>query len=211
MGKGKRGGGKERECAMTDSEDSSKEPQEFFWWNRRWRVTEALNISKEALEKLKEDGEGDVDFLFRTCTLCTLSTCADSHPESSLMFYTYDPSEITFIFNTPSKADLKYQNIVKNKNVSVLLHNFEGASATQSLLHSKQALAVTVYGEAKICSKKEEEAYLISTGKHATYAKAYQGSHTVMFKLQVSSLLHVNVKGEVLRLEEIKESSSGSS
>ena len=71
------------------------------------------------------------------------------------MFFSFDEKSQQIVFSTPK--DLKYRNMVANPRVSVLLHNFEGNAATQSLFSGVRPLAVTLYGVAKIAGGEEEK------------------------------------------------------
>lgn len=58
-----------------------------------------------------------------------LATCTDSHPHVSLMNYTYLPSSpyssSPAIIMTTNPGSKKYDNLVANPNVSLLVHDCE--------------------------------------------------------------------------------------
>lgn len=195
--------------------DSKQRP--FVWRSQQWLVAETTNFKETRLEEVLSSWKEDVEFMFQTCSLCTLSTTGGvidekvdtdfrkgldhvHYPETSLMFYCWHPDENILIFTTPTEKDLKYQNIKANDKVSLLLHNFAGNASSQAMFHSRPGMSITCYGIASICQKKEESKYRKVLSKHAGYAHAYQGRGTKLIKIELKALLLVNIRGEVLRL-----------
>ncbi len=74
--------------------------------------------------------------------LCVLSTCKNNIPNSSLMQYLCD-SRCTKIYMLTLKESTKYNNIINNSNVSLLID-------TRIRNNEPQIQAATIYGQASI-------------------------------------------------------------
>ena len=74
--------------------------------------------------------------------LCVLSTCKNNIPNSSLMQYICD-SRCTKIYMLTLKESTKYNNIINNSNVSLLID-------TRIRNNEPQIQAATIYGQASI-------------------------------------------------------------
>ncbi|CAG87987.1 DEHA2E10208p [Debaryomyces hansenii CBS767] len=59
-----------------------------------------------------------------------LATCLDNIPHVSLMNYTYYHGNEDYIIMTTPKGTTKYENMVANPNVSLLLHDWMAAKTT---------------------------------------------------------------------------------
>lgn len=59
-----------------------------------------------------------------------LATCLDNIPHVSLMNYTYYHGNEDYIIITTPKGTTKYENMVSNPNVSLLLHDWMSAKTT---------------------------------------------------------------------------------
>ena len=77
-------------------------------------------------------------------TLCVLSTCLNDIPNSSLMQYICD-SRCTKIYMLTLKESTKYNNIINNANVSLLIDTRD-----EIRNNATQTQAATIYGEASI-------------------------------------------------------------
>lgn len=160
------GVGAEEDMLEKNNSNEKNDKVTFEWCGCSWDLVETLNFRDEnRKEEVLKAWQEQVAFIFDTCMLCTLSTCArsdsdmydrgagktaesqdgnescshaffDNYPETSLMFYAWCKEENAIVFTTPSKNDLKYKNIMKNQHVSILLHNYCGNSATKAMLHS---------------------------------------------------------------------------
>ncbi|NBG87748.1 pyridoxamine 5'-phosphate oxidase family protein [Isachenkonia alkalipeptolytica] len=62
----------------------------------------------------------DVKDLLKNEKLCTLATCVENRPYVSLMNFTYVEEENKVILST-RRDSKKYNNIIKNKRISLLL------------------------------------------------------------------------------------------
>ena len=80
------------------------------------------------IEKIDNEIPLEFQFLSENCQLCFLSTCRDNIPDIHMMFFTYHKEDKVVILTT--RKDKKYKDIELNPNVSVLLHSFEGRTAT---------------------------------------------------------------------------------
>jgi hypothetical protein len=137
-------------------------------------------------------------FLSEHCQLCFLTTCRDNIPDIHMMFFTYYPKDNTIILTT--KKDKKYEDIVMNPNVSVLLHSFEGRASTQCSFQDQKPSSATVYSKAlfpDISQDKEYRQKQISA--HPKWGDAFRGDDKVVISVPVEKLLIVDVKGKVTR------------
>lgn len=141
--------------------------------------------------------------LLKHCSLCYLATSFDNAPELSLMFFKWEPGSFSLVFSTPK--DRKYENMVQNGNVAVLLHNYEGTAATSSLLGGLRPLAVTLYGEVNQVEVNGADMIDVDeTGETSgsfQYAGAFTGLGKATCRVEIKELLLVNVKGATLRLK----------
>lgn len=88
----------------------------------------------------------DVKDLLKNEKLCTLATCVENNPYVSLMNFTYVEEENKVILSTRRNSK-KYENIIKNKNVSLLLFSLSSG------------LSATFLGKAMTTEGQEEERY----------------------------------------------------
>ncbi len=116
-----------------------------------------------------------------------LATVSGTRPYTSLVAFALTPDAKNIIFATPKKTR-KYKNIVKNKNVSLLIHTAKNIS--QDYL---QAEAVTIQGKAHtISSKKRKEFAGILARKHPDLRLFINSTTTAIIKVKVEYCLHVN-------------------
>lgn len=133
----------------------------------------------------------DLEFLLEHCPLSYLATASpEGAPELSLMFFSFVPGDCAVYFNTPK--GLKLENILANERVSMLVHNFEGKAATESLFKGVKAQAFTLYGVASIGASAGEDGY-------DNRDEAFRGKGRVEIKLDVDSVLVVNQSGQSFR------------
>lgn len=134
----------------------------------------------------------DVQFLLKNCSLSYLATASPTGaPELSLMFFSFDAVNNTILFNTPRGR--KLDNILANERVSMLLHNFEGKAATQSLFAGIKAQSFTLYGRASVMSG------IAKQPSAEDYDKAFKGSNKVKVQFVVDKVLVVNQRGHSFR------------
>lgn len=88
----------------------------------------------------------DIKALLQNESLCSLATCADNKPYLSLMNFTYVADENRIILSS-RKNTKKYSNIVKNKNISLLVFS------------SANNLSATFLGTAKLMIGEEASHY----------------------------------------------------
>lgn len=93
-----------------------------------------MDISKEVKNLLKNE------------KLCTLATCVENNPYVSLMNFTYVEEENKVILST-RRDSKKYDNIIKNKKISLLLFS------------STSGLSATFLGKAMRIEGEEEKRY----------------------------------------------------
>merc|ERR1711907_69832 len=140
------------------------------------------------------------DFLLQNCPLSFLATSLGGHSELSLMFFTFFKNESLVLFSTARGGDRKFQYIMKNPNVAVLLHNFEGIAAETALLGSVPPVSATLYGTAAVASGEKAELYRkIQEEAHPRYAGAFQGKDKAILAISTTELLVVDVNGNTTR------------
>lgn len=83
--------------------------------------------------------------------LCVLSTCLDNLPNSSLMLYVSNEAG-TEIYMLTMKGSTKYNNIMNNPHVSLLVD-----TRTKPGAESSEINALTAYGKACILTDKDAE------------------------------------------------------
>lgn len=117
--------------------------------------------------------------------LCVLCTCKNNIPDASLMQYICD-SQCTKIYMLTLKESKKYNNIINNANVSLLID-------TRDAIRNKenQIKAATIYGEASIIddvsiSKKIIEKLL---RKHASLVKLASDINVCVVEIIIKSAL----------------------
>ncbi len=86
----------------------------------------------------------EIKTLLKNNKLCSMATCWDAKPYLSLMNFTYLESENKVILSS-RKNSKKYNNIQKNKNISLLITSNSPKKST------------TFLGEAVIMSKGDEK------------------------------------------------------
>lgn len=74
----------------------------------------------------------EVVAVLKNSKLCYLATCYDGSPHLSLMNFTYFQGEEVIILST-RRNTLKFQQIIENPKVAVLIHDFEVETAIGKL------------------------------------------------------------------------------
>ncbi len=137
-------------------------------------------------------------FLAEHCQLCFLTTSRDNSPDIHIMFFTYHKKDNVVILTT--KKDKKYEDIVGNPNVSVLLHSFEGRASTQCSFQDQRPASATVYAKAYFAdSEKDLEYRKTQIEEHPNWGDAFRGVEKAVIVIPVEKLLIVDVKGKVTR------------
>jgi len=156
-----------------------------------------MNATKEVIDS---DLNLPEEFLFLAehCQLCFLTTCNDNTPDIHIMFFTYHPEDNVIILTT--KKDKKYEDIVANPNVSILLHSFEGRASTQCSFQDQRPASATVYSKAFFPEDIMDKDYrLWQINAHPKWGDAFRGQDKVVIAFPVEKLLIVDVKGKVTR------------
>lgn len=139
-------------------------------------------------------------FLSEHCQLCFLTTSKDNNPDIHIMFYTYHQKDNVVILTT--KKDKKYQDVVGNPNVSVLLHSFEGRASTQCSFQDQRPASATIYAKAYFPdAEKDLEYRQAQINAHPKWGDAFRGEEKAVIVIPVEKLLIVDVKGKVTRWE----------
>jgi len=137
-------------------------------------------------------------FLSEHCQLCFLTTSRANIPDIHIMFFTYDVEDNVVILTT--KRDKKYEDIILNPNVSVLLHSFEGRASTQCSFQGQKPASATVYAKAYFPNElKDKEYRQKQISAHPKWGDAFRGDDKVVIVIPIESLLIVDVKGKTLR------------
>ena len=140
------------------------------------------------------------EFLFLTehCQLCFLTTSEDNIPDIHIMFFTYDKKDNVVILTT--KKDKKYNDIVKNPNVSVLIHSFEGRASTQCSFQELRPASATIYAKAYFPNEEKHLEYRkIQIENHPKWGYAFMGEEKVVIVIPIENLLIVDVRGKVTK------------
>lgn len=126
-----------------------------------------------------------------------LSTAAGGAPYSSLVAFALAPDSRGLVFATP-KASRKYRNILKNKNVSLLIDT-RSNSAPDYL----GAEALTVEGTARPLRKgrRREELLRLLTGKHPPLSDFLLSEGTALVFVDIRRCTHVTGFQSVTRWE----------
>ena len=136
-------------------------------------------------------------FLAEHCQLCFLTTSRSNLPDVHIMFFTYHKQDNVVILTT--KKDKKYEDIVLNPNVSILLHSFEGRASIQCSFQDQKPSSATIYGIAYIPAKEKGEEYRqCQVDAHPKWGDAFRGEEKAVIAISVEKLLIVDVRGKVI-------------
>jgi hypothetical protein len=139
-------------------------------------------------------------FLAENCQLCFLTTSKDNIPDIHIMFFTYCKEDNVVILTT--KKDKKYEDIVSNPNVSILIHSFEGRASTQCSFQGQKPASATIYSKAMLnTGDKEKEYRQLQINTHPKWGDAFRGEEKAVLVFPLEKLLIVDVKGKVMRWE----------
>jgi nitroimidazol reductase NimA-like FMN-containing flavoprotein (pyridoxamine 5'-phosphate oxidase superfamily) len=116
-----------------------------------------------------------------------LATVSGKRPYTSLVAFALTPDASGLLFATPKKTQ-KYRNIVKNKNVSLLINTAKNTSKDYN-----NAEAVTIQGEARILSGKKRTVFAgMLAGKHPHLKSFINSATTALVMVKTEYCLHVN-------------------
>jgi len=123
-----------------------------------------------------------IDILLNN-NLCVLSTCKNNIPNSSLMQYICD-SRCTKIYMLTLKESTKYDNIINNSNVSLLID-------TRIHNNKQQIQAATLYGEASILDDKSVSKNIIGqlSNKHESLLNLASDINVCVVEITIKSAL----------------------
>ncbi len=115
--------------------------------------------------------------------LCVLSTCKNNIPNSSLMQYICD-NPCTKIYMLTLKESTKYNNIINNSNVSLLID-------TRIRNNEPQVQAATIYGEASILDDINDSKKIIEqlSSKHVSLLNLASDTNVCVIEIAIKSAL----------------------
>ncbi len=116
-----------------------------------------------------------------------LATLSGNKPYTSLVSFALTPDNRHILFATPKKTQ-KYRNMLKNKNVSILINTAKNTSKDYI-----DAEAVTIQGKARfVRGRKRTELADIFIKKHSTLRSFINSVSTVLIMVKIEYCLHVN-------------------
>jgi nitroimidazol reductase NimA-like FMN-containing flavoprotein (pyridoxamine 5'-phosphate oxidase superfamily) len=124
----------------------------------------------------------------RTQLHAVLATVSGGKPYTSLVAFALTPDTRYILFTTPRKTR-KYRNIVKNRNVSLLIH-----TAINSSKDYKNAEALTIQGKAYPVRKgrKRTELAGVLAGKHPDLESFINSADTALVIVEAEYCVHVD-------------------
>jgi nitroimidazol reductase NimA-like FMN-containing flavoprotein (pyridoxamine 5'-phosphate oxidase superfamily) len=116
-----------------------------------------------------------------------LATESNGQPYTSLVAYALTPDAKGLIFITP-KTTRKYKNILRNKQVSLLLD-----TRTNTPEDYMVAESITILGKAQLLRKSEKWMRLASifTKKHKKLKKIVASPETALILVEITTCIHV--------------------
>ena len=147
---------------------------------------------KNKILKRKSKGTADVParlkIIDRKQLHAVLATISGREPYTSLVAFTLTPDTRYVLFATPRKTQ-KYRNIVKNKNVSLLIHTAKNSSKDY-----KNAEAVTIQGKAHTVRKgrKRTELAGVLAEKHSHLKPFINSATTALVIVEAEYCVHVD-------------------
>lgn len=116
-----------------------------------------------------------------------LATISGNKPYTSLIAFALTPDSRHILFATPKKTQ-KYRNILKNKNISILINTAKNTSKDYS-----NAEAVTIQGRAHLVSgKKRKELASVFVKKHSELRAFVSSASTALIMVKIQFCLHVS-------------------
>ena len=147
---------------------------------------------KKKIPERKSKGTADVPrrlkVINRKQLHAVLATLSGRRPYTSLVAFALTPDTRYVLFATPKKTQ-KYRNIVKNKNVSLLMNTAKNTSKDY-----KNAEAVTIQGKAHTVRKgrKRRELAGLLAGKHPDLELFINSATTALVMVEAEYCVHVN-------------------
>lgn len=124
--------------------------------------------------------------LLKSRKFAVLSTSADEQPYASLVAFVEEP-DLTAIFFATDRRTKKYQNILANSRIALLVEN-----STNAAVDVSEAMAATVMGRAEITGDDEKGRLVgIYVKKHPYLADFVQSPGCAMVKLRVEKVILV--------------------
>jgi uncharacterized pyridoxamine 5'-phosphate oxidase family protein len=147
-------------------------------------------MSKKIL-KQKIKGRADVPqrlkIIDRKQRHAVLATLSGNKPYTSLIAFALMPETRGVVFATPKKTQ-KYRNIIKNKNVSILINTAKNIAKDY-----KNAEAVTIQGNAcYVTGKKRTELANILAIKHPDLKPFINSASTALVMVEIQYCVHVS-------------------
>jgi hypothetical protein len=146
---------------------------------------------KKLILKEKQKGEADVSLRLNIINKkqrhAVLATLMGKRPYTSLVAFALTPDARSLLFATPRKTQ-KYRNILKNKNVSLLLNTTQNIAGDY-----KNAEAITIQGTAHAArGKKKTELAAILSLKHPALKPFIKATSTSLIIVKLQYCVHVD-------------------
>jgi nitroimidazol reductase NimA-like FMN-containing flavoprotein (pyridoxamine 5'-phosphate oxidase superfamily) len=146
---------------------------------------------KKAILKEKTSGTADVPKRLKIIDSkqhhAVLATLSGKRPYTSLVSFALTPDASGLLFATPRKTQ-KYRNIIKNKNVSLLINTAKNTSKDY-----KNAEAVTIQGKARTLSGKKRTVFAgILAVKHPNLKSFINSATTALVMVEAEYCVHVS-------------------
>ena len=147
---------------------------------------------KKKIPERKSKGTADVPqrlkVINRKQLHAVLATLSGRKPYTSLVAYALAPDTRSLLFATPKNTQ-KYRNIIKNKNVSLLINTAKNTSKDY-----KNAEAVTIQGKAHMVRKgrKRRELAGVLFEKHPDLESFINSETTALVMVQAEHCVHVS-------------------
>jgi nitroimidazol reductase NimA-like FMN-containing flavoprotein (pyridoxamine 5'-phosphate oxidase superfamily) len=142
--------------------------------------------------KQKEQGAADVlnrlKYMDKRQRHSVVATLEGRKPYTSLIAFALTPDARSIVFATPRKTR-KYKNIVKNRNVSVLVNTTKNTAKDYG-----NAEAMTIQGKARILRSVEKRAAIagILVKKHPAVHSFIKAASTALVQVEIEHCVHVN-------------------
>lgn len=129
--------------------------------------------------------------------LCVLATCNDNLPNSSLMQYIYDDMSMN-IFMLTLSGSVKYDNIIANPQVSLLIDNRSNVKQVRLPI-----MALTVYGKATIVTDSQKQQALIDqlVDKNSNLTILARDVHCSVIQIKIEKMLLLDGVNEKSTIE----------
>jgi hypothetical protein len=133
---------------------------------------------------MKSDSLNRINDLFKSQTLAVLATFYESQPYCNLVAFAETPDCKSLIFTT-NRNTSKYRNLLKNRQVSLLIDDRTNLSDDFS-----KNVAITVLGLAEEVSPEEKPYFAgLLISKHPDIAGFIKGADNALFKVRISDYI----------------------